>query len=256
MTFDAAILLLLLLVVVGLLIHQHYRQRLLEKLFHSSQQQTETLISNKIAGLFHQFEAYLSLRDRLDLKQGLPYTPYWSAGPDFLKVITEHCLQHRPNTVVECSSGLTTLMLARCCQLNQQGHVYSLENGEQYAEASREHLQRYQLTTEATVIHAPLETKSANGKPFQWYAIDQLPKGSIDMLVIDGPPGFLQKHSRYPALPLLFDRLADHCTIFMDDADRDDEREIVELWLSEYPELTHEFIKTERGCSVLTLNRS
>ena len=39
--------------------------------------------------------------------------------------------------------------------------------------------------------------------------------------------------------------------IFMDDAARDDEREIVELWLAEHPELEHRFVDTERGCSVL-----
>jgi hypothetical protein len=71
------------------------------------------------------------------------------------------------------------------------------------------------------------------------------------MLVIDGPPGFIQRHSRYPALPLLRERLADNCTVFMDDAARPDERELVEMWLAQYPTYSHEYLANERGCSVL-----
>ena len=35
------------------------------------------------------------------------------------------------------SSGATSLVLARCCQLNGRGHLYSLEDGAQFAERAR-----------------------------------------------------------------------------------------------------------------------
>ena len=76
------------------------------------------------------------------------------------------------------------------------------------------------------------------------------------MLVIDGPPGFIQKNARYPALPLLFDKLSEDCVIFLDDAARHDEKEIVDLWLNEHPELEHRFFDTERGCSIFTKKTS
>ena len=71
------------------------------------------------------------------------------------------------------------------------------------------------------------------------------------MLVIDGPSGFIQKNSRYPAMPVLFDRFSKGCEIYLDDAGRVDEKEIVECWLNEYSDLKHMFIDNERGCSVL-----
>ena len=145
-------------------------------------------------------------------------------------------------------------MLARCCELNENGEVYSLENGAEYAEKTRQHLARYALT-QASVIHAPLQKHPLNGIEYDWYEITNLPAKSIDMLVIDGPPGFIQKHSRYPALPLLFDKLADGCVIFMDDAARPDEKAIVEMWQEAYPALEHRYSNTERGCSVLTVER-
>lgn len=198
--------------------------------------------------------AYQPLCERLGLATGaLPYTPDWSAAPDFLELIVDHALAHKPAVIVECGSGMTTLMLARCCALNGVGHVYSLENGADYAASTRAAVAGYGLAQHSTVIHAPLRPYTLDGRDYQWYDADQLTIGAIDMLVIDGPPGFIQKHSRYPALPLLRSRLADRCAIFMDDAARPDEKELVEMWQADYPGITHEYIGNERGCSLLRL---
>lgn len=200
--------------------------------------------------------SYQALCDLLDLHRGLLYTENWSAGADFLQLIVDHCLADKPQVILECSSGLTTLMLARACQLAGCGRVYSLENGEEYASTTQEALDRYNLGQIGRVVHAPLETYCINGREFQWYAPPGLPDKSIDMLVIDGPPGFIQKNSRYPALPLLFDKLSEGCAVYLDDAAREDERETVEFWQAEYPLLEHEYIQTERGCSLLKLKKS
>ena len=200
-------------------------------------------------------ESYRLLQEQLQLKYELPVTPDWSAAADFLFLIKEHCLRARPGTIVECSSGLTTLTLARCCQLNNHGQVFSLENGEIYAEQTRNNLIRFELGDYARVIHAPLEETLINNDHYQWYRTDELPELSIDMLVIDGPPGFIQKHSRFPALPVLFDRLADQAIVFMDDAARQQEKEIIAMWLAMNSHLEHEYIDTDRGCSILMIHK-
>lgn len=216
----------------------------------------EKLVKNVNSQVFNQIENYLSLKERLQLNKGLPYANNWSAAPDFLKLIVEHCLLNKPETIVECSSGLTTLMLARSCQINGTGHVYSMENGEEYVANIHRELRRYNLDNAATVLHSPLVKMQIKSEKFQWYELQSLPDLKINMLVIDGPPGYLQKNSRYPAIPALLDRLADGCTIFLDDAARPDEKKIVARWLDEHPEFRHEYIKTERGCSVIHVNKS
>ncbi|NTV94780.1 MAG: class I SAM-dependent methyltransferase [Thiobacillus sp.] len=205
--------------------------------------------------LFGQVAAWLSLRDRLGLRQGLPYSHNWSAAPDFLEQIVDHVLAARPATIVECSSGLTTLMLARCCEMNGKGRVWSLENGPEFAARTRAEIARYGLADRAEVIDAPLVPYTLAGLDYQWYSLAGLPDRSIDMLVIDGPPGFIQRHSRHPALPLLGDRLADGCTVFLDDAARPDEREIVAWWCAALPGLQARFVDNERGCAILRLDR-
>ena len=197
-------------------------------------------------------DAYRPLCDRLGLSpERLPYTPNWSAAPDFLELIVDHVLTAKPSTIVECGSGMTTLMLARCCALNGHGHLYSLENGADYATNTRAAIADHRLQEYSTVIHAPLIHYSVNNSDYQWYDLSGLPVTNIDMLVIDGPPGFLQRHSRYPALPLLANRFSDRCSVYLDDAARDDEQALVRMWLDELPGLVHHYTANERGCSTL-----
>jgi len=198
---------------------------------------------------------YQSIQKELHLEQELPITPDWSAAADFLELIKNHCLKAKPKTIVECSSGATTVVLAKCCEINKQGKVFSLENGEEYAINTRNNIKDHRLEKYADVIHAPLETIEVNNESYQWYESKKLPDIKIDMLVIDGPPGFIQRHSRLPALPLLFDQMADQSIVFLDDAARDEEIEIVEMWLGISQSVSHEFVELERGCSVLRLSK-
>jgi len=194
---------------------------------------------------------YQAVQKKLHLAQALPYTEHWSAAQDFLELLTDFCLQYKPARILECSSGLSTLVLARCCQINQHGQVFSLENGMEFAEETRHNLSDFSLADNASVIHAPLEKYRLGDTEYDWYALDGLPQESIDLLVIDGPPGYIQRHSRYPALPLLHQRLSRQATVFLDDAGREEEKEIVSLWQQHYPALQHRFVDTERGCSIL-----
>ena len=198
---------------------------------------------------------YQYIRDKLHLEADLPFIENWSAAPDFLELISDHCLEYRPNTIVECSSGLTTLVLARCCQMNDKGRVLSLENGPEYAEKTCDDLKTFGLEEFAEVIYAPLHEVVIDGREYAWYHVETLHAASIDMLVIDGPSGFTQKHARYPALPMLYDRLTHQSVIYLDDASREDEKEIVDMWRREYPSISHAHIKTERGCSLLTVSK-
>lgn len=195
--------------------------------------------------------SYYQLEKTLGFKKTLPVTEDWSAAADFLKTISDFCIENKPGNIVECSSGTSSLVLSQCCQLNQCGHVYSLENGLQYVEQTQKYLEDFSLSDFGDVVHAPLHTIKLEDDGFQWYELVDFPVTEIDVLVIDGPPGFIQKHSRFPALPLLYDRLADRCVVFLDDAARDDEQEIVSRWLELYPEFQSEYMDNERGCFIL-----
>src|SRR5690606_41495145 len=73
----------------------------------------------------------------------------------------------------------------------------------------------------------------------------------LDLLCIAGPPTTTQLLARYPALPLLIDRLSPDAVIVLDDADRVMETRAVRRWLAEFPGLRADRLLTKRGCVIL-----
>ncbi|MBJ7310846.1 class I SAM-dependent methyltransferase [Rugamonas sp. CCM 8940] len=205
------------------------------------------------AALFRQIEALQALYIDLDLRHSLPGTRGWAASPDFLLELARHALAERPAVVVECSSGTSTLVLARCMQLNGAGKVYSLEHEPRYAEQTRQQLRRHGLADWAEVIDAELLPQAIDGQNWPWYATTGLPAGlAIALLVIDGPPQATGALARYPAGPALFPRLAPRASVFLDDAGRADEQAILRRWRVEFPELQQSSRPCEKGCAVLS----
>lgn len=233
-----------------LLMYLIYKIRIVNKMLYNLHDQVNSGNINN-DNIFHQIESLLGIYTDLKLDKSLPPTREWAASPDFLRAITQHALANKPKTVVECSSGVSTLVLARCMQLNGAGHVYSMDHEEEFAEKTRQNLIRLGLNDWATVYHAPLRTHNISGEEWLWYSHEKLPSNlKINMLVIDGPIGTLRKNIRYSAGPLLFPLLEDNAYVLLDDASRPDEKEIVEAWKNEFKLASH-FITTEKGCSVL-----
>jgi predicted O-methyltransferase YrrM len=203
------------------------------------------------AALFRQMEALHALYTELRLRRSLPATRGWAASPDFLLELARHALSERPGVVVECSSGTSTLVLARCLQLNGSGKVYSLEHDPHYAKATRAELLRHGLEDWAEVLDSSLTAQEFRNATWPWYETSGLPSGGIDMLAIDGPPQATRRLARYPAGPALFARLAPDAAVFLDDAKRQDEQEILRRWANEYPEMQQHMLNCEKGAALL-----
>lgn len=204
---------------------------------------TRALLLNE----FRQIEALLGLYQLLRLDGPLPPTRQWAGSPDFLLAIARHARDRRPATVVECGSGVSTLVLARCAQLNGEGHVYALEHDRHFAERTRRALHEHDLESCATVIDAPLVACAADDTGSEWYALDGLPAVPIDLLVIDGPPAGQHPTIRYPAGPMLFPRMAPGAVCLLDDAIRPGEQEVVARWSRAHAQLHLDTIGTEKG---------
>jgi predicted O-methyltransferase YrrM len=200
-----------------------------------------------------QIEALLALQSELRLAHALPPTRGWAASPDFLRNLMQHALRNRPAVTVECSSGSSTVVLARCAQLAGQGHVYSLEQDPVFAAKTRELLQDNGLADWATVIDAPLQALQLPGWQGNWYASQHLPEDlAIDLLVIDGPPWFVHEDPRYPALPVLDGRVRKGGVLFLDDAARPEEQRAIKRWLAELPHWKEiQVPRCEKGCVAL-----
>ena len=233
-----------------LALYMLHKLRLVHILLHDVRDQSH----HDSAGLFRQMEALQGLYVELDLKHSLPPTRGWAASPDILLELARHARSAKPATVVECSSGTSTLVLARCMQMNGAGMVFSLEHDPEYAQLTRAQLRRHGLEDWAQVLYAPLRPHLLSNEKWPWYDISDLPAWlQIDLLVIDGPPQATRSLARYPAGPLLFKSLARGASVFLDDAARPDERTVLQRWQKEFPALDQSSRPCEKGCAVLSV---
>lgn len=201
-----------------------------------------------------QIEALDGLYHRLGLERGsLPPSRGWAASPDFLNVLYDHIRDHRPSVLVECGSGLTTIVAARCCQQLGKGRLLSLEHDAHYGELTRKHLRALGLDGFVEMCIAPLRSMDINGTSYQWYDLSRidLPR-QIDLVVVDGPPmPITGEQGRYPVGPVLIDRLAPNGAMLFDDANRPGERKLIERILEENPGMTRQNFSAEKGCALI-----
>jgi predicted O-methyltransferase YrrM len=175
-----------------------------------------------------------------------PYLPFsaWSLRPGALiKLLDDVSLNDR-KVVVECGSGTSTVVLARMMAQRGYGNVLSLEHDEKWASWVSDQLAGEGLTDVATVVYAPLAEHPAAVKNVEWYAPDTVAgeveaftakHGAIDVLLVDGPPGWQQgrKMARYPAVPALREYLAPGAFVMLDDVNRSEGVEITKRWADE-----------------------
>ena len=202
--------------------------------------------------LYRQIEALLGLYAELGIDVSLPPTRDWAASPDLLLHLVQHAQKTQPTTIMECGSGVSTLVLSRCLSKIGRGHVLSLEHNPGFAQQTRDNLARAGLADWATVIDAELVPYRFGGQDYLWYSTKELPANlAVDLLLIDGPPSVTCRNARYPAGPVLFKLLSARGVVFLDDADRVEERETLSLWAGEFPNLKQERLGLEKGLVVL-----
>ncbi len=155
------------------------------------------------------------------------YLP-WTTGSMRPAGLVEVCneIVHGDRTrILECGSGVSTVLLARLLRERGRGVLTSFEHDPHWATLMQDHLQREHLDQIARVVHAPLQ-----GEP-PWYRPDEVPD-EIDLLIVDGPPAFEPGHgaARGPALVRLDDTLVHDATVILDDIDRPGEQQIIVTW--------------------------
>jgi predicted O-methyltransferase YrrM len=178
-----------------------------------------------------QLRALVNLRPLLE---SLPLrVGDWAVEPVFAETLAVMIQEIRPNLVVECGSGSSTVVSAACLARLGSGTVVSLDHDAVYAETTRKALQARGLAEIASVVTAPLIEVDVDGERGLWYDFDPASlTADIDLLIVDGPPANLGPLARYPAVLRLQNRLSAQCVILMDDGARPDETAIAQRWAS------------------------
>ena len=152
----------------------------------------------------------------------------FTADIDYLAEVARHAAQ-TPGPVLECGSGLTTLLLGALA--GRRGvEVWALEHDPQWRRrvgtALRDHV--------AGQVYLWLSPLSDYGA-FDWYAapLPLMPE-EFRLVVCDGPPDDT-RGGRFGLLSVIGDRLPPGAVILLDDAARESEQDAVRRWTHAMP---------------------
>lgn len=223
---------------VYFLLHLYHRQQV-EQFYH-----------------FRAVEAYFSLFSSLRIEHPLPPMRLWRIAPDFATVLVSVMRQHQPRLVVEIGSGVSTIITSYVLKEQNAGRVVSFEHEQGFARVSADEVAEHGLSAWAEVRTAPLRDVTIGGENWRWYDPAMFADlNGIDLLTVDGPPESTGDFARYPALPMLFDRLNPGALILVDDYLRDAEYLMVKRWLNEFNVELVLADANEKGIAVLRKKR-
>jgi predicted O-methyltransferase YrrM len=144
-------------------------------------------------------------------------------------------------TILEFGSGISTIMMGRLIKKNNTGaRIISVEHNREWADSVQASIQREALEDIVSILYTPLNHCATSVDSNLWYELDGhagvFANAVFDMVVIDGPPAYelSKERSRFPAFPFIYDKLSDSSSVFLDDADRWGEKEIISRWEKEY----------------------
>lgn len=189
--------------------------------------------------LLTDIQALIQLIGRYEPEARLPAVAGWALSPAGLLALAELIITCDARTVVECGSGTSTIWMGYALKRLGRGRLIALDHLPEYADKTRRSVAAHGLQDFVDVRIAPLAALTTVRGEFSWYSLDALQDiESIEVLLVDGPPGATGPHARYPALGAVVEKLAQGAMIVVDDVDRTDEQEMVNYWLAEEPGLS------------------
>lgn len=182
-----------------------------------------------------QLEAWEGLQHYLAPQSLLPPPGGFTIEPDLGAYLVGMIIERRPGLVVELGSGLSTVLMGLALEKVEGGRLVALEHDHRFKDESERLLRRFGLTERVAVRLCELADVPLAEGTFQWYdagCVEEL--SGIDLVLVDGPPGFGGAMARYPAVPKLLPRMNPGGVIVVDDYKRQDEHEAVRSWVDEY----------------------
>lgn len=177
---------------------------------------------------FNIINSFLRLRSFIPLSS-------WTISPTALLHTLNYISTYKPKVIVEFGMGFSTLYISKLIEQNKLNSVlYSIDHDKNWIEKIEGWLQTEELTNNTHLIYGPLTNNfSFKSRRIQWYDVEVLdaciPKEQVELLLIDAPPAaFL--YSRAGALMYFSEQLQQaQLNYFFDDANRKEEKEILNL---------------------------
>jgi len=154
----------------------------------------------------------------------------WALDGDSITFLWNVLQQDRPQVIIECGAGVSTLMFAKGLaeyRSTELSALLSLEQNLWVKEAVERRLEASGLTNCVTVLHAPV-SKEGDYRFDSDELSEHLGSKKADWLIIDGPAG--PEGCRASTLPFLARFCRPGARWFLDDAFRDGELGVLNDW--------------------------
>ena len=154
----------------------------------------------------------------------------YSADSAYLRQLLDVAFTHKDMTILECGSGLSTLLVGLVADRNSH-NLIALEHHPAWAKKVQRQLEKAGVQS-AKVQLCPIRKY----EEFDWYDseyIDLPSDNLIDFVICDGPPA--QTRGGRVGLPYVMSgRLKTGCLVLADDTHRLPEQEILKDWKENY----------------------
>ncbi len=162
----------------------------------------------------------------------------WSLTPSTLNFLEQQIQILKPKLVLEFGSGVSTACVARYMKdlHGDPNRVYaiSIEQELSFIERTSELLEALQLGNNVRIVHSPLRQQTIEDVRTTCYDLSGDSVRAVlmdirpDFVVIDGPAA--EPGARFGTLPLIRSFLSPGAWFFLDDALRDAELKVAQLW--------------------------
>lgn len=175
-------------------------------------------------------EALLQLLPKVSSRAPLPTSGGFAMDARALLHLSAIIAEYKPQKILELGGGTSTIWMGYLTE-EFGTEIISIDHLEEYGSATAASVERHSFTNRIECRVAPLAKVSVEGNDYQWYSLDALRDiGGIDLLLVDGPPEATGVSARYPAFPLLAEKLTPRAVVLLDDTHREAEQKILAGW--------------------------
>lgn len=202
-----------------------------------------------IDNLYRQLSAFVEIRDLVGSQVPVGPLRGWALSPDALLMVLRDIVHRKEARVIEFGSGESTIAIAGALRNMGAGSLVTIEHDERFGDGVITKLRRYDLQQYVEFKIVPLRDYNGGNsfKPFRSYDLDAYDY-PFDVALIDGPiADKFGDATRSVPLAWALARLKSGSNVYLDDAGRPGEKQVVEQILRTCGEVLEETIDSEKG---------